>query len=110
MAELLRTRAGWIYLILAVIFASVPILLFYREPIVYAHLVTEDFAGEYATSIGFAVAGLLFLVDAFHAPPRGRKAIALLFGVIALVIAGEESSWGERELRHLFGIDVPDSI
>jgi hypothetical protein len=110
MAELLRVRASWIYLVLAMIFASVPILLFYREPIIYAHLVTEDFAGEYATSIGFAVAGLLFLVDALHAPARGRRAVGFILGVIALVIAGEEVSWGERGLRHLFGIDVPDSI
>lgn len=110
MAEPSPAREGWTYLVLAVILAGAPIALFYREPIIYAHLIAEDFAGEYATAAAFAAAGLLFLVDAFRAPAHGRKAIGLMLGLVAIVIAGEEVSWGERGLRYLFGFGVPDSI
>jgi tetratricopeptide (TPR) repeat protein len=95
---------------MAVILAGAPIVLFYRDPITYAHLIAEDFAGEYATAAAFAAAGLLFFVDAAPAPARGRKAIGLILGLLAVVIAGEEVSWGERVLHNLFGIGVPDSI
>ena len=68
-------REGWVYLILAIVLAGVPIVLFYREPIAYAHLIAEDFAGEYATAIAFGAAGLFFLVDGFRAPARWRQAV-----------------------------------
>lgn len=104
MAEPSPAREGCIYLIVAILLAGAPIVLFYREPIAYAHLIAEDFAGEYATAVAFAAAGLLFLADALRAPARGRKALGLVLGLAAIVIAGEEVSWGQRGLGYLLGI------
>ena len=110
MAEAPDAREGWVYLILAIILGGAPIILFYREPIAYAHLISEDFAGEYATAVAFGAAGVLFLVDAFRAPARGRKALGAILGLMAIGVAGEEVSWGQRGLGYLFGFSVPDWI
>lgn len=110
MAEAPDAREGWVYLILAIILGGAPIILFYREPIAYAHLISEDFAGEYATAVAFGAAGVLFLVDAFRAPAPGRKALGAILGLIAIGVAGEEVSWGQRGLGYLFGFSVPDWI
>lgn len=110
MAEPSPAREGCIYLIVAILLAGAPIVLFYREPIAYAHLIAEDFAGEYATAVAFAAAGLLFLADALRAPARGRKALGLVLGLAAIVIAGEEVSWGQRGLGYVLGITPPDWI
>lgn len=99
-----------IYWGLAAVLAATPFILFHHAPIIYAHLIAEDFAGEYATAVAFTAAGLLFLYDGIRAPNRGRKTISLLMALVAILIAGEEVSWGQRQLRYLFGFSVPEPI
>ncbi len=103
-------REGVFFVGLAVALAGVPIVLFRSYPIAYAHLVAEDFEGEYATMVAYLGAGLLFLVDARRAPARSRKAISLAIGLVALLIAGEEVSWGQRIWSKLLGFHVPEFI
>lgn len=99
-----------VYWILAFFLILGPLALFYHTPIIYAHLVAEDFAGEYTTAGAFAGAGLLFLYDALRASHRGRRAISVVMGLAAIAIAGEEVSWAQRQLGYLFGLEVPEWV
>jgi hypothetical protein len=67
-------------------------------------LTAEDGLFEYAQAVFFLVAGLAFLVG--WARSRFRNLFALGLGLMLLVVAGEEISWGQR----LFGVETPDSL
>src|SRR5687767_12565671 len=96
MASQASVRDSVIYLAVAAGIAGTPLLLFHNHPVAFAYLVAEDFHGEYATAAAFGAASLLFLADAWRAPARSRRAISAAIALAALLIAGEEVSWGHR--------------
>jgi len=99
-----------ILLMLAIFLAGAPLVLFHAHPVAFAHLIAEDFQGEYAAAAAFAVAALLFLADAWRAPSRSRRMLSAVFALAALVIAGEEVSWGDRLWYALLGFARPDAL
>src|SRR5690606_37351605 len=90
----------WVVLVLAPAFA----VLHATAPDVLSRLTREDGVVEYGQALGFAVAGALFLARFVHR--RGRDPWSLLLGAGLVVVAGGESSWGQR----IFGIDTPGSL
>lgn len=94
------------YTILAAAVVGAIIYLFYRYPVEYTVLITEDKWGAYGTSVCFGLAGVLLLVLCFTQRPFMQRAAWLLIGVTAIFIAAEEISWGQR----IFGIQTPESI
>lgn len=98
------------YTLLAAALAAGVFLIHYQAPILYAQLVAEDYPGEYATSIAFGVAGLWMIAMAFLPGPRTRKLCWLMIGLAAVVVAGEEISWGERFLRSVLGVTTPAAV
>lgn len=80
--------------------------LFYYSPVYYTFLISEDHIAEYGTSVSFGLAGLILLSLSFIRGPKVRRVMWMLIGVMALLIAAEEISWGQR----IFYVDTPDII
>ncbi|WP_425450468.1 hypothetical protein [Virgifigura deserti] len=93
-------------LAVAAIIVAAIFYLHYDDPVCYVRLISEDSYGEYATSAGFAFAGILLVTLAFRDGPGLRRWVWAFMGAAALVIAAEEISWGQR----IFGIAPPDAF
>ena len=80
--------------------------LFHYDPVNYVVLIAEDKWAEYGTFVSFFVAGVLLLLLAFKQGAYLPRGIWLVIGLLAIFIAGEEVSWGQR----VFDIKTPSSI
>lgn len=76
------------------------------DPVDYIYLIAEDYYGEYATSASFGLAGALLVALALRGGPGWQRWIRALIGLVALLIAAEELSWGQR----IFGLATPEMI
>lgn len=92
--------------VLVVMLLGVIFYLFYYDPVHYVVLIAEDKWAEYGTSVSFAITGVLFLLLSSRPGPYLPRIIWSLIGVVAIFIAGEEISWGQR----IFDIETPASI
>jgi len=95
-----------IYALLAALSVSAIFYLFYNSPVYYTYLISEDHIAEYGTSVCFGLAGLILLALSFSRGPKVRRGMWMLIGVMALLIAAEEISWGQR----IFNVATPDII
>jgi tetratricopeptide (TPR) repeat protein len=95
---------------LALVLAPLMLYLFYSHPVVYTWFVAEDHFGENIQAIGFAATAVLMLVLAWRPGPLPRRILWALIGLVALFVAGEEISWGERILEGVMGISYPDAV
>lgn len=95
-----------IYSIFSVASVIAVLLLFYRFPVTFTFLITEDFWGENLTFFCFLFSGILLLIYSLKKGPFPRRILWGLMGVFLLAIAGEEISWGQRifQLPDIFGI------
>ena len=91
------------YSVFASFFVGAIFYLFYYSPVNYTFLISEDYIAEYGTSVSFGLAGIILLVLSTLRGPKVRRVIWMLIGVVALVIAAEEISWGQR----IFSVDTP---
>ena len=99
-----------VYNVLAVALALAVLYLFFSQPVVYTWLVAEDHFGENVQALGFAVTAALLLALAWRPGPPTRRVLWALIGLLALFVAGEEISWGERILDGLMGISYPEAV
>lgn len=95
-----------VYTLFAVLSVCTVFYLFYYSPVNYAILAAEDYIAEYGTSVSFGLAGVILLGLSFIRGPKIRRTMWVLIGVIALAIAGEEISWGQRILY----VDTPSVL
>lgn len=102
-----RPTLAIVYTALAAALAASVVYIHYAAPILYADLVAEDEFGEYTTAIAFGCAGLLLIVLALRPGPRTRKISWWIIGIAAIIVAGEEISWGERFFRSVLGVTTP---
>jgi hypothetical protein len=79
--------------------------VFVNDPVRFTQLVTEDSWFEYGAAVALGTAALLLLLPTLSAGPGGRRVILALLCGIALFVAGEEVSWGQRVL----GVETPES-
>lgn len=99
------------YLLFVLITLAAVYWVCYFGPVTYIRLINEDQWGEYATAVSFGLAGLMLLMLALGSDVRSGKISWALVGILALLIAAEELSWGQRIFRLLFGLDIaPDAI
>lgn len=84
--------------------SAVFIYMYCRFPGHFVTLCDEDGIIENLTSLAFLIAGLVFLYHAFKG--KAHKLLTAGLGVLAIVAAGEEISWGQR----IFGIQTPDAV
>lgn len=94
------------YILFAAFFASAISYLCYNGPVIYAFLITEDSIAEYLTSASFGLAGVILLALSFRRGPKVRKFMWAFIGVVALVIAAEEISWGQR----ILSVKTPEAL
>ena len=94
------------YTFFAVLSVCTVLYLFYYSPVNYALLITEDHIAEYGTSVSFGLAGIILLSLSFIRGPKVRRVMWILIGVMALLIAAEEISWGQR----IFYVETPGII
>ena len=95
-----------VYALLSALSVSAIFYLFYNSPVYYTYLISEDHIAEYGTSVCFGLAGLILLALSFSRGPKVRRVMWMLIGVMALLIAAEEISWGQR----IFNVATPDII
>lgn len=91
------------YVIFAVLSTCTVFYLFYYSPVNYTTLITEDHIAEYGTSVSFGLAGIILLILSFLHGPKVRRVVWILIGIMALIIAAEEISWGQR----IFNVETP---
>ena len=91
----------------AFIFLSFSVLtlnyIFLFKPLLYRELLLEGFV-EYFAAILFGISALLMLIVAFANPDIWKRSLFVICGIILIVIAGEELSWGQQ----IFGFSTPD--
>jgi len=80
--------------------------VFHCAPLLYICLVAEDHFGEYATAASLLLSAALLATAAFRRGPRLRRWWLACACLAALLIAGEELSWGQR----LLGFRTPDAF
>jgi len=95
-----------IYFLFAGLALATLTYLCYFNPVVYTRLVNEDQWGEYGTAVGFGFGGVALLVLCAKSGRLSRRVLWAFFGLVALVIAGEELSWGQR----IFNIATPETF
>lgn len=93
-----------IFTILALVLLAMVHYLFYYDPVNYVFMIAEDHWAEYSTSVNYAISGILLLFLSFRVKTSLPRILYLLIGISAILIAGEEISWGERL------ISLPSSI
>lgn len=91
------------YTLFSAILALSVLYLFYNSPVSYALLIAEDHIAEYGTAVSFGFAGLILLSLSYMRGSTIAKVLWLLIGLLAIAIAGEEVSWGQR----IFYIETP---
>ena len=104
--EDLVPAAVWLVLPLALLAATVVLLLTNHELFIW-WVRQETGAGENITAVLFVLSGVLALVVARQRealPLRWLRAAFYAIGILALLIAGEEWSWGQ----HFFGWQSPE--
>jgi hypothetical protein len=96
-------RDSLVYIALALAAYLLPLVLYHAAPVTYVWLVTEDSLAEWGTVIAWlgVAAGIVVLL-AYTPDLRGPGMIA--FALVAVALAGEEMSWGQR----VFGFVPPD--
>lgn len=95
-----------VYTLFAVFSVCTVLYIFHYRPVTYVSLTNEDHIAEYGTSVCFGLAGLILLTLSFSRGPKVRKLMWMLIGVMALLIAAEEISWGQR----IFHVGTPDVL
>jgi hypothetical protein len=95
-----------IYSLLALAAVSFVFYLFYFDPVNYTRLLTDDQIGEYSTSVGFALSALMLMALSSRKGPLLRRVMWAIMGLIALFIAGDEISWGQR----IFHLSTPEAL
>lgn len=89
---------------LACVCSVVAVIVYLVYPAHFVNLCDEDGAVENLTALCFFAAGIAFL---FHMRSSSfRPVCSLALGVMCIMAAGEEISWGQR----LLGIRTPDSL
>ncbi|MCP4664782.1 MAG: hypothetical protein GY849_00310, partial [Deltaproteobacteria bacterium] len=88
-----------LYISLALIPVILVFYLFYFKPVLFTQMVMEDHWGEYGTAVSYALAGFLMISLAFRRGPCLRRTVWAIIGLLAVFIAGEEISWGQRIFR-----------
>ena len=88
-------------------------VLFIANTSVYDRLSNEDSLIEYLSAITLALTGVIFLIAFNYSRKvvnsnftKWRAILFLLLGIVFLLVAGEEISWGQR----LFNIPTPDFL
>lgn len=94
------------YALFAVISVGTVFYLFYYDPVNYTRLITEDKFAEYGTFVSFAVAGILLLTLSLKRGPAVRRIIWGVIGIVTLLLAAEEISWGQR----IIDVRTPDIL
>ncbi len=84
------------YTLFAALSVCTVFYLYYYSPVKFTLLVAEDHIAEYGTSVSFGLAGIILIILSLIRGPKVRRVMWMLIGVIALVIAAEEISWGQR--------------
>lgn len=95
-----------LYTLFAVFSVSTVFYLYYYNPVNFSLVVAEDHFAEYATSVCFGLAGIILLALSLLRAKKLRRLIWMLIGVVAIIIAGEEISWGQR----IFYVGTPDVL
>jgi len=85
-----------VYTLLAITAAGIIFYLCHFAPVTYTMLIAEDHWGEYGTFVSYSIAGALLLALSLRRGPYLRRASLMMIGLVALFIAGEEISWGQR--------------
>lgn len=85
-----------VFTVLALVLLAMVYYLFYYDPVNYVRMIAEDQWGEYGTSVNYAITGILLLFLSFRAKKSSQRVIYILIGILAILIAGEEISWGQR--------------
>ena len=85
--------------------AGIPYLLL-ELPVTYLRLISEDNLGEMTSFACLLLAGVLFATRFLAAAKERRNYWFLLLAVVAVFLAGEEISWGQR----IIGIATPDVL
>ena len=93
-----------VFTVLALVLLAMVYYLFYYDPVNYVFMITEDHWAEYGTSVSYAITGILLLFLSFRVKTSLPRVLYILIGISAILIAGEEISWGQRI------ISLPSSI
>lgn len=94
------------YTLLAVVVVGFIICLFYFDPVHYTLFITEDFWAENCTFISLAISGGVMIILALRYGIRLQKVIWVIIGIVLIMAAGEEISWGMR----IFGIQKSEML
>ena len=98
---------SWNYTVvtLAVVMLAAFFWLCYVKPAYYLLLITiEDGWGDYATSVSYGIAALLYLTLVMQSKVWVHRTLFFLLALSCVFIGGEEISWGQR----LFSYPVPE--
>lgn len=84
--------------------------LLYFQPVAYTALINEDQSGEYAAAVAFGLTGLLLVWLGWRPGPYLRRVFWVVTGLLGIIAALEEVSWGERVWRGLFDVSMPAAV
>jgi hypothetical protein len=96
-------------LLIVPIVALVALALTVPHPRLYHFLIDEDHVVEWSQFVAILVAAVVFAIAARRTQQAGRRALTVLFLLVAVgafVVAGEEISWGQR----ILGFVTPDTL
>jgi uncharacterized membrane protein len=99
------SRFFWFFLVNGVLF----LLVFLFFPETYDAFSREDHVIENATAIALLLAGVLLIRAGIHISPqniRRYSPLLLIVGLIFIIGAGEEISWGQR----IFNWETPEAL
>lgn len=82
--------------ILSIVLGVAVFVVYYRFPVTYVSLITEDYWLEYASVVCWALASIIFLYAALKSKKRGEAIWWFVFMAFSVFVAGEEISWGQR--------------
>jgi hypothetical protein len=93
------------YGLFAVIILAAVAAVQYCYPVAYIYFIHEDSVVENSTAIAFALAAVLLIWESWHPGHFLRRCLLIAVAAMAVFIAGEEISWGQR----IFGIPTPEA-
>jgi hypothetical protein len=92
---------------LAAVMILVAVLtIHHRYPVAYVYMIHEDGPVENSTVIALALAAALLIWESLRPGHSLRRSLMIAVAAAALLVAGEEISWGQR----IFGIDTPEAL